>query len=121
MTDIDIDDKTLHDGLAWGSVGFGALATLAPRVFEKVYGLQDGGELRVMCRLWGTRTAFVGAVLLLAEDEYRPQLAKMAAAMNVADAVFIATAGSEVKKSSRVAGALTSAAFAVGFGSLLRS
>ena len=48
MTDIDIDDDALYRGLSWGGIGFGAAATLAPRVFEAVYGLKDDPELRVM-------------------------------------------------------------------------
>ncbi len=119
MTDIDIDDDTLHEGLSWAGIGFGAAATLAPRVFEAVYGLSDDPELRVMTRLWGTRTAFLSLALLGAEKEERKRLTMLATAMNAADALIVATAGSGVNKRSRVLGALSSAAFAAGFGSLL--
>jgi hypothetical protein len=120
MTDIDIDNDTLNQGLAWGAIGFGAAATLTPKVFEGIYGLKDSGELRVMTRLWGTRTALLGVVLLGAEDDdARKKLAMLAGGMNVVDAFIIATAGSEVNKRSRVLGSLTSAAFAAAYGSLV--
>ncbi len=121
MTDIelDIDDDTLHEGLSWAGIGFGAAATLAPRVFGAVYGLKDDPELRVMTRLWGTRTAVLSLALLGAEKDEKKRLTQLAAAMNVADALIVATAGSGVKKRSRVLGSLSSAAFAAGFGSLL--
>ncbi|MEO7197563.1 MAG: hypothetical protein ABIZ50_03745 [Solirubrobacterales bacterium] len=115
----NIDDKALLDGLSWGAIGFGALATLTPRVFEGVYGLRDTDQLRIMTRLWGTRTAVLGVVLLQADDDDRHDIAMLAAAMNAVDALCVAFAGSEVKKRSRVMGALTSAAFAAGYGSVL--
>jgi hypothetical protein len=117
--DIDIDDDTLHEGLSWAGIGFGAAATLAPRVFEAVYGLKDDPELRVMTRLWGTRTAVLSLVLLGAEKDERKRLTTLATAMNLADALIVATAGSGVKKRSRVLGSLSSVVFAAGYGSLV--
>jgi hypothetical protein len=115
----DLDDTTLSQGLAWGAVGFGVFAALAPRAFESVYGLRDNGDLRVMTRLWGSRTLVLGVVLLNADQDARKQLAGLAAAMNAADALVIAGAGPEVNKRSRVLGSLTSAAFAGAYASLL--
>ena len=119
MTDIDFDDDTLHEGLSWAGIGFGAAATLTPKVFERVYGLTDDPELRVMTRLWGTRTAVLSLALLGAEKDERKRLTTLATAMNLADALIVATAGSGVKKRSRVLGSLSSAVFAAGYGSLL--
>ncbi len=119
MTDIDIDTETLHQGLAWGAIGFGAAATLAPRFFEGLYGLTDNAELRVMVRLWGTNSLVLGASQLIPEKDQRKNMALVLAAMNAADALIIAGAGSEVKKRSRVLGSLTSAAFAAGYAACL--
>ncbi|MCW2710626.1 MAG: hypothetical protein JWP24_820 [Marmoricola sp.] len=119
MTDFDIDDDTLQQGLSWAAIGFGAAATLTPRAFERLYGLKDSGELRVMTRLWGTRTIVLGAALLGADKDERRRLTTLAVAMNAADALITAGAGSEVNKRSRVLGSLSSAAFAAGYGSLL--
>lgn len=115
----EIDDDTLREGLSWGAIGFGALATLAPRVFGGVYGLKESPELLVMTRLWGTRTAVLGLALLGADADEGRKLTQLATAMNVADALIVAGAGSGVNKRSRVLGSLSSAAFAVGFGSVL--
>ena len=115
----DIDTENLYQGLAWGAVGFGAAATLTPRVFEAVYGLEDSGDLRVMTRLWGARTAMLGVALLGATGEERRRLTALATALNVADALITAGAGSEVNKRSRILGSLTSAAFAAAYGSLI--
>ncbi len=115
----DIDEDTLSDVLSWGAIGFGAAATVTPRLFEKLYGLEDEGELRVMTRLWGSRTTVLGLVLMAAEKDERRRLSMLMAGMNVVDALVIATAGPDVRRSSRVMGALTAAAFAAGHGLLL--
>lgn len=119
MNDIDIDSDALRQGLAWGAIGFGAVAAAAPRVFTSVYGLADSGELRVMTRLWGSRTAALGLVLLGAEGEESRRLSRLAVGMNLADALVIAGAGPDVHRRSRVLGSLTSAAFAAAYGVLL--
>jgi hypothetical protein len=119
MSDIDIDTENLYQGLAWGAIGFGAAATLVPRIFGGVYGLKDSGDLRVMTRLWGTRTSLLGVLLLTATGEERKRLILLATALNVADALLVAGAGSEVNKRSRVLGSLTSGAFAAAYGSLI--
>ena len=102
-----------------GAVGFGAVASLTPRAFAGVYGLGQDPHTRVLTRLWGTRTAVLSLALLGAEKDEKKRLTQLATAMNLADALIVATAGSGVKKRSRVLGSLTSAAFAAGFGSLL--
>ncbi|MBV9831983.1 MAG: DUF4267 domain-containing protein [Marmoricola sp.] len=117
----DIDEDTLRDSLSWGAIGFGALAVLAPRVFGGVYGTHDSPDLRVMTRLWGTRTTVLGLLLLGAGADEARKLTQLATAMNVADALIVAGAGSGVNKRTRVLGSLSSAAFAAGFGSLLGS
>lgn len=95
-----------------GAVGFGAVASLAPRAFAGVYGLGDDPHTRVLTRLWGTRTAVLGAIALGAGSP-QDQRAVMtaAAAMNSADALFAATAPG-VSLRARVLGCLSSGAFA---------
>lgn len=116
----DTTDDALRKGLACGAVGFGALATLAPRLFEAMYGVADRTDLRTMTRLWGTRTTLLGLALLGADVNEGRRLTQLATAMNVADALIVAGAGPEVNKRARVLGSFTSASFAAGFGWLLR-
>ena len=94
-----------------GSVAFGAVATLSPRLFLGMYGVPDEASVRTMTRLWGTRTAVLGALLFAVEGtENRQRLMSMSAAMNATDAAMVAVAG--VPARARVLGSLTSAAFA---------
>jgi hypothetical protein len=105
--------ETVRQALAYGALGFGALAMFAPRAFAGLYGLRGDGNLNTMIRLWGTRTTALGALNLVAEeDSHKRVLAATATALNVADSVFIATAGSDVAVRSRVMGTLTTLAFA---------
>jgi hypothetical protein len=95
-----------------GSVAFGAVATLSPRLFLGMYGVPDEASVRTMTRLWGTRTAVLGALLFAVEGtENRQRLMSMSAAMNATDAAMVAVAGG-VPARARVLGSLTSAAFA---------
>lgn len=95
-----------------GSVAFGAVAALAPRVFLGMYGVPDEASVRTMTRLWGTRTAVLGALVFTLEGtENQQRMMTMSAAMNAADAVLVAAAGG-VPMRSRVLGSLTSAGFA---------
>lgn len=95
-----------------GSVAFGAIAALTPRLFLGMYNVPSDANVRTMTRLWGTRTTVLGALLLTLEGtENRQKLMTMSAAMNAADAVMVATAGG-VPARARVLGSLTSAAFA---------
>jgi hypothetical protein len=95
-----------------GSVAFGAVATLTPRLFLGMYGVGDDANVRTMTRLWGTRTAVLGALLLtLQGTENKQTMMTMSAAMNAADAVMVAAAGG-VPVRARVLGSLTSAGFA---------
>ncbi|HEY8301666.1 MAG TPA: hypothetical protein VIG48_07195 [Jatrophihabitans sp.] len=103
----------LVDGINYGAIGFGALAVLAPRVFKGIYGLKGDGNLLVMTRLWGTRTAALGAIGVVTRGTpHVKTLLTIGTAMNAADALVIAGAGPDVPVRSRVMGALTAAAFA---------
>lgn len=95
-----------------GSVAFGAIAALSPRLFLGMYGVPDDANVRTMTRVWGTRTAVLGALVFTLEGaEDKRKLMSMSAAMNAADAVMVAAAGG-VPVRARVLGSLTSAAFA---------
>ena len=103
----------LTDGINYGAIGFGALAVLAPRLFQGIYGLKGDGNLTAMSRLWGSRTAAIGAIGLLSRGSgnYKTLLA-VGSTMSVVDTLIIANAGPDVAMRSRVMGAVTSAAFA---------
>jgi hypothetical protein len=95
-----------------GSVAFGAVAALTPRLFLGLYGVPNEANVRTMTRIWGTRTAVLGALMLTLEGaENKQKLMTMSAAMNAADAVMVAAAGG-VHVRARVLGSLTSAGFA---------
>jgi hypothetical protein len=99
-----------------GSVAFGAVAVLAPRLFLGLYGVPDDVNVRTMTRLWGTRTAVLGALVFALEDAGDQQkLMTMAAAMNAADAAMVASAGG-LPARARILGSLTSAGFAGAIG-----
>lgn len=95
-----------------GSIAFGAVATLAPRLFLGLYGVPDEASVRTMTRLWGTRTTVLGVlVFTLDGTENQQRLMTLSAAMNAADAGMVAAAGG-IPARARVLGSLTSAGFA---------
>jgi hypothetical protein len=104
-------------GLSYGGLGFGALAVLAPRVFNGLYGLKGDGNLRAMVRLWGTRTALIGAMALTTTDPAAQRRLGMAVVgLNAVDTALTLTAGPDVPARTRVMGAASSAAFAAASG-----
>lgn len=109
--------EDIRKAVGVGSIAFGALATLAPRLFLGLYGVpNDEAHLRLMTRLWGTRTAVLGALVFTVQGtESRQRLMSMSAAMNSADALMVAAAG-DVPARTRVLGSLTSAGFAGALG-----
>ena len=77
-----------------------------------MYGVPNEANVRTMTRIWGTRTAVLGALVFTLEGtENKQKLMTMSAAMNAADAVMVAAAGG-VPARARVLGSLTSAGFA---------
>ncbi len=104
--------QQIEQGLAAGALAFGAVAALAPRVFTAIYGLGGDPRTKIITRLWGTRTAGLGAIWFLAgSGEQKRTLLTVSTAMNLADAVLGATA-SDMPTRSRVLGSASSAAFA---------
>ncbi len=108
---------TVRNAIAYGGLGFGALAVGAPRVFAGVYGLKGDGNLMAMIRLWGAAVTTLGGVALAAkDDETRRTLAMASTAFNAVSALAIAAAGPDVAVRSRVMGAATSAGYAAAAG-----
>ncbi len=94
-----------------GAIGFGALAILSPRLFLGLYGIPDEANVRLMTRVWGTRTTAVGALsLLLRNPEDRRTLMTAAAVNEALDTLLIATSRAPTR--ARVMGAATTAVFA---------
>lgn len=97
--------------IAAGAVGFGVLAVVLPRVFNAVYGLGSDPRMVGMTRLWGTRTAALGALgLVLKGDEQRKTLLTLVTAVNATDATLTALNG-DLPARTRVLGSASSAAF----------
>lgn len=106
------DTADIEKAIGAGSVGFGVLAALAPGAFLGLYGVPSDANVRTMTRLWGTRTAVLGALTFTVQgDQDRRTLMTMAAAMNAADAAIVASSGG-VSARARFLGSLTSAGFA---------
>ena len=95
-----------------GSLGFGALAILSPGTLNKMYGMDDdSGALAYLGRMWGTRTALLGALTLTAGPEEQRRLALGGTALNTLDTLSaLATPG--LSGRTRATAALTTAAFA---------
>ncbi|HEX3336894.1 MAG TPA: DUF4267 domain-containing protein [Jatrophihabitans sp.] len=104
---------SIRKASALGALGFGGVAVVLPRLFTALYGLTSDPNVRTLTRLWGTRTAALGAIILSAErPEDQRQLMMLGTAMNAADALVAMTAGGNVSARGRFLGALTSGGFA---------
>jgi hypothetical protein len=107
-------DKTAQ-AIGWGSLGFGLLGVVAPGALRGAYGdkVSSGGALDYFSRTWGTRTAVLGALNLMAtSDEERKRIATLAAAMNAVDSL-VALREDGMPASTRAMAGLTSAGFSV--------
>ncbi len=103
--------EDIRNSVSCASIAFGAVAALTPRLFLGVYGVPHEENLRVMTRMWGTRTAVLGALgLALGDKDDRRTLMTAVAAMNAADTLLISAARVPVR--ARAMGAATTAAFA---------
>lgn len=101
-----------------GSLGFGVLAMLTPSALRRAYGdsTSSGAALDYFGRTWGTRTAVLGALTLMAtSDEERTRLAGLAAAMSAVDSLA-AFSARDMPGTTRVMAGLTSAGFAAASG-----
>ena len=105
--------EQVTDGINYGAIGFGTVSVMAPRLFAGMYGVKGDGNVLTMIRLWGIRTAVVGAfgILTRGTSNYRTMLT-IGTAMSVGDALIIANAGPDVAARARVMGTATALAFA---------
>ena len=58
----------IRKAVGYGALGFGALAVLSPRRFLGIYGMPDESNVRLMTRVWGTRTTVLGALTLMLDS-----------------------------------------------------
>jgi hypothetical protein len=108
----DTTDTTVVKAIAAGALAFGVTAVLAPNIISATYGLPNTGPFRFITRLWGTRTAALGALALTAEPgAQRDRVVLASAIMNGVDALVALTAGRDLTARSRVMAAATSGAF----------
>jgi hypothetical protein len=99
--------------IGWGSLGFGVMGTIAPGALRSAYGdkVSSGGSLDYFSRTWGSRTAVLGALTLMAtSDAERKRIATLAAAMNAVDSL-VAFREDGMPSSTRAMAGLTSAGF----------
>src|ERR1041385_4084740 len=64
---IDVGDRPgvkLGKGLGWFSIGLGLTELLAPRALARFIGIDDGGKVPLVVRLFGLREIGAGAMLL---------------------------------------------------------
>jgi hypothetical protein len=101
------------DGINYAALGFGTVAVMAPRLFAALYGIKGDGNVLAMTRLWGIRTAVIGAFGMVTRgtSSYRTMLT-IGTAMSVGDALIIANAGPDVAARARIMGTATALAFA---------
>lgn len=108
-----MSNTQLNNVLVGIGVGFGAAAVLAPRTLSRAYGIAGNGETDGLTRLYGTRTAALGALAAMAPtDESRTAVTKTVAAMSAVDTLYSVVSGLRGTVSARTAAqtALTTAA-----------
>jgi len=107
----DMVPDDMRKAVSYGALGFGALAVLTPRLFLGIYGIPDENNVRLMTRVWGTRTTVLGALaLMIGNAEDRRTLMTAAAAMEAVDTLLISTSRAPTR--ARILGAATTATFA---------
>jgi hypothetical protein len=101
----------------YAAIGFGLVALVAPRAFATMYGLPQEANIRMVTRLWGTRTAMIGAIAVgVGEPGNRRAVTQLGVALNAIDALCVAAAGPKVSLRTRVLGPITSGSFAAALG-----
>lgn len=116
---VNADADTIGTAVAAGAVGFGAAGLLAPKLVVRTYGLPDTGPFRFLTRLWGTRTAALGALMLIeGNPRSRRNLVLVAAAINAVDAGVALSAGPDLTTRTKLMAAATSGTFALAAGAL---
>lgn len=75
-------------GMAIGAIGFGTVAIAAPKLLFNTYAIADTADTRALGRMWGTRTALLGALALAAREAEFDRFLLGVTALNAADAVL---------------------------------
>lgn len=109
-----LDTEQLQQLLSYGSIGFGVLAWVTPKLFNTVYGLPHDPGTVVLTRGWGTRTAALGVIGLLAPAKAKKQFAAVGTVVNAIDAATEATAATGAR--ARVLATLSSGVFGAAYG-----
>lgn len=108
-----MDRRSLVTVLGGSAVAFGVVAVAAPGALHSGYGMASTSTSRSLMRLWGTRTATLGALAMRARDEDLDEWLLALAAMNGLDAVLdLAGIRDGISSNSATATAATSAVFA---------
>ena len=99
-----MSNESLTKALIGIGVGFGAAAVVAPRALGRAYGIAGTGDTDGLLRLYGTRTAALGALAATAsDDETRKSVIKTVAAVSAVDTVCAALMGLRGATSGRTA------------------
>lgn len=112
------DNQTAATALAGAALAFGAVGVIAPQAVIGAYGLPDTAPFRFVTRLWATRTAALGAILVTTDRSRRRPLYVAAAIMNLADVNVAINAGPDLSRRTKLMATATSAVFAVASGAL---
>lgn len=93
------------------ALGFGGAALLKPRGLGRVYGLDGNGDTDALMRLYGSRTAGLGALAFVTrEPALRSRVLQVAAAISAVDtaaAIFSGVTGATSVRSSAMTAAST--------------
>lgn len=92
-------------------LGYGVAALLAPRALTGVYGLKGNGDTDALTRLYGSRTAGLGALAFVAKDPaVRSRILQVVAAISAVDtvsAIFSGVTGATSARSSAMTAVTT--------------
>ena len=108
-----MSNESLTKALIGIGFGFGGAAVVAPRALGRVYGIAGTGDTDGLMRLYGTRTAALGALAATAgDDQTRKSVIKTVAAVSAVDTLCATLMGLRGATSGRTAAqtALTTAA-----------
>jgi len=97
-------NETLTKALIGTGLGFGSVAVVAPRALGRAYGIVGSGETDGLMRLYGTRTAALGALAATTEsDDTRRSIVRAVAVVSAVDTVCAALMGLRGSTSGRTA------------------
>lgn len=103
---------TIQKATGAAATAFGVAGIVAPRLLSGTYGMKDrSDDFSFMGRLWGTRTAALGGLMLAAKPgSERRNIVLAATVLNALDVAIALTSGG-LSGRTKVLAAATSAAF----------